>query len=108
MLPLQKHSGMVRTKSPHAVQNRQKNSKKNKVGYLVVPELSECVYNLVAKAWLAECEQYKPGMQIHHITDDGYDNRPENLIVLDEDIHRQMPRCGVKDDDYWPGKYDKK
>lgn len=81
---------------------------KNKLGYLVVPELSECVYNLVAKAWLSECGQYKPGMQIHHITDDGYDNRPENLIVLDEDIHRQMPRCGVKDDDYWPGKYDKK
>ena len=69
------------------------------------------VYRLVADAWLDGYKYYKPIGQIHHITNDGYDNRPENLIILNTFEHNKIPRDGKKDEnksDYYPGKYDKK
>ncbi len=43
------------------------------------------VYQMVADAWL-KGYTYNPynktNKQIHHITNGGYDNRPENLIMF--------------------------
>lgn len=51
------------------------------------------VYQMVADAWL-KGYTYNPynktNKQIHHITNDGYDNRPENLIILDNYTHREL------------------
>lgn len=84
------------------VKNPIKNAKtkffRNEYGYLHA-------YHLVADAWLTE--EYTHGKEIHHITNDGYDNRPENLIILDKDIHDKIPKDGRRDKDYRPGKYDK-
>ena len=63
-----------------------------------------CVYHMVADAWLEKDDEKTI---IHHITDDGYDNRPENLIWVSGDEHNQI-HLGKKDDHYQPGKYDKK
>ena len=38
------------------------------------------VYRLVADAWLVRPERGR--WAVHHISNDGYDNRPENLIYL--------------------------
>lgn len=43
---------------------------------------------MIANAWLTD--KYEPGMKIHHITDDGYDHCPENLILVSEDEHYQI------------------
>ena len=58
------------------------------IGYLKVKEnyvLSDSlVYQMVANAWLG----YKEGCGIiHHITNDGYDNRPENLVIVSKEEH---------------------
>lgn len=42
------------------------------------------VYRLVADAWLENYECYKSIGVIHHITNDGYYNRPENLVFLSD------------------------
>ena len=82
------------------------------IGYLKakIPGNKKClgpyVYQMVADAWLAE--EYKSGMQVHHITKDGYDNRPENLIIVSKEdhhnIHHKNGRYyrGNKKDDYKP------
>ena len=66
------------------------------------------VYQMVADAWLAD--KYEPGMEIHHITNDGYDNRPENLILVSATEHKKIhsDNYGKEDNEYEPGKYDKK
>lgn len=92
--------------------------KRKAVGYLIIenPITKEffklksknndylCVYHMVADAWL---EKDAEKTIVHHITDDGYDNRPENLIWVSGDEHKQI-HLGKKDDHYQPGKYDKK
>ena len=89
---------------------------KNKVGYLIaqIPGqtkfLEPYVYQMVADAWLKDYTydpDSKTNGQIHHITNDGYDNRPENLIFVSSDEHNQI-HFGKKDNNYQPGKYDKK
>lgn len=67
-----------------------------------------CVYHMVADAWLVD--KYEPGMEIHHITNDGYDNRPENLILVSATEHEKIHsgNYGKEDNEYEPGKYDKK
>lgn len=45
---------------------------------------SENIYIFVAKAFFSN---YKEGMHIHHINNNGYDCRPENLILLEKDQH---------------------
>lgn len=79
---------------------------RNKVGRLVPDGLNVCVYNLVAAAWLKGYIYGTTKGHIHHITNDGYDNRPENLILVSDDEHSQI-HYGKKDDNYKPGKYDK-
>ena len=58
------------------------------------------VYTLVADAWL----KYEPtkGIEIHHKSNDGYDNSPDNLIALDTDTHKEINHSGSKNDKY-PG-----
>lgn len=46
----------------------------------------EYVYAIVAAAWLGPRPK---GYITHHISDDGYDNRPCNLIYLPGDVHQK-------------------
>lgn len=57
------------------------------VGYLYVniDEKAVDVHKLVADAWL-KCDDDKH-YQVHHISNDGYDNSPWNLIYLKEEEH---------------------
>ena len=72
-------------------------------GYLVIdpekkyPELHKLVstgyprvYKLVAMAFLGKNEYEGDGSVIHHIDNNGYDNRPENLIWLTREEHNQI------------------
>ena len=61
------------------------------------------VYSMVADAWLDYDKKAK--LQIHHISNDGYDNSPTNLIALDADIHKQINHTGSKNDKYPGPKY---
>ena len=66
-------------------------------GYLVIdpekkyPELHEVayprVYKLVAMAFLGKNEYEGDCSVIHHIDNNGYDNRPENLVILSNAQH---------------------
>lgn len=75
--------------------------------------LGPYVYQMVADAWL-KGYTYNPynktNEQIHHITNDGYDNRPENLILVSATEHEKIHsgNYGKEDNEYEPGKYDKK
>jgi hypothetical protein len=46
----------------------------------------DTVYKMVAKVWLG----HRNGdvFDVHHITNNGYDNRVENLILVEESDHR--------------------
>lgn len=77
-------------------------------GYLFADGLSKDVFvhQLVALAWLAP-RNINGTIHVHHISNDGYDNRPENLILLTETEH--FEKLGHKkhsDPKYFPGKYD--
>lgn len=66
-------------------------------GYLVLNEhKSIYVYHLVAAAFLPN---YKEGMHVHHINNNGYDCRPENLILLEKGQHSIVHNFPVKGDD---------
>ena len=45
------------------------------------------VYKLVAMAFLGKDEYEGDGSVIHHIDNNGYDNRPENLVILSNAQH---------------------
>lgn len=49
------------------------------------------VYTLVAKAFLGKKEG--DGYDVHHIDNNGYDNRPENLILLTRTQHNAVHRA---------------
>lgn len=57
------------------------------VGYLYVntPEGAVDVHTLIADAWLLKCDDET--YQVHHISNDGYDNSPWNLIYLKKEEH---------------------
>ena len=58
-------------------------------GYLVVDITSPYpayVYQIVADAWL-DCPKEKD-MEIHHINNNGYDNRPQNLVYVLSTNHK--------------------
>lgn len=57
---------------------------------------SENIYIFVAKAFFSN---YKEGMHVHHINNNGYDCRPENLILLEKDQHSKVHGFPVKGDD---------
>jgi len=69
-----------------------------KYGYLFVnitPDISYEVYRLVAETWLdcpVENTQNSTGIiwTIHHITDNGFDNRPSNLLWMTDEDHQQL------------------
>lgn len=97
------------TKIDHKLFNSLIKQGKKHIGYLKarIPENKKClgpyVYQMVADAWLEDYAYNKTNKQIHHITNDGYDNSPENLIVLDDSTHSMIPKNGEKDDlDYHP------
>lgn len=82
---------------------------KTRIGYLKATGLGLYVYQMVADAWFPD---YTYGastdQEIHHITNDGYDNRPQNLIILSKSAHSQINNAiSTPDKDYHPGKYDK-
>lgn len=100
-------------------------NQENHIGYLLakIPDaikknvrheyFGPYVYQMVADAWL-KGYTYNPynktNKQIHHITNDGYDNRPENLILVSATEHKKIHsgNYGKEDNEYEPGKYDKK
>lgn len=65
---------------------------RNDIGYLVIKGNTP-VHRLVASAWLKKPKKkYKNYIKngkyhVHHISNDGYDNTPFNLIYLPEEIH---------------------
>lgn len=75
-------------------------------GYLVMKDYTRpaeykfdsttCVYRFVAAAFLPN---YKKGMHVHHINNNGYDCRPENLILLTPPQHSKVHGFPVKGDD---------
>ncbi len=68
-------------------------------GWLIVPELNnEYLYRLIAAAWLGN---KLSGYEIHHISNDGYDCSPQNLIYLFKCDHDKIPSNGkIKDKKY--------
>ena len=61
------------------------------IGWLRVDNIA--VHRLVASAWLKKPKKKyknyneKDEYHVHHISNDGYDNTPFNLIYLPEEIH---------------------
>jgi hypothetical protein len=51
---------------------------------------SAYVYRLVAETWCEKPNDTK-GWQVHHISNNGYDNRPDNLIWIKDEIHKKIP-----------------
>jgi hypothetical protein len=50
------------------------------------------VYRFVAEVW-CECPfEDSVGWQVHHISNDGNDNTPENLIWIKESSHNKIPK----------------
>lgn len=97
-------------------------NKENHIGYLLakIPDaikrnvhheyFGPYVYQMVADAWLEDYIYDETEGHIHHITNDGYDNRPENLILVSATEHKKIHsgNYGKEDNEYKPGKYDKK
>ena len=78
------------------INGQMKKQYQKQYGYLyvnVTPDISYEVYRLVAETWL-DCP-VEDTLEIsghlwyvvHHITDNGFDNRPSNLIWCTNDIH---------------------
>lgn len=59
-----------------------------KIGYLVLEDKNlrrDYVYSMVAFTFLSKIEG--DGYHVHHITNNGYDNRVENLVLLNREEH---------------------
>ena len=48
------------------------------------------VYRIVAETWCPCPSRDSTGWEVHHISNDGYDNTPGNLIWLKSDAHRKI------------------
>lgn len=62
--------------------------KDEKIGYVTLSDNNlrhDYIYNFVAFTFLGKIEG--DGMHVHHITNDGYYNTTENLILLTKDEH---------------------
>ena len=61
---------------------------KPKIGYLVLEDKNlrqDYVYSFVASTFLGKIEG--DGYHVHHITNNGYDNSVENLVLLNREEH---------------------
>ena len=79
---------------------------KPKIGYLVLEDKNlrrDYVYSMVAFTFLDKIEG--DGYQVHHITNNGYDNRSENLVLLTQEEHSYVHgfEIGGQDDKYGAG-----
>ena len=91
-------------------------NQENHIGYLIakIPDtikknvrheyFGPYVYQMVADAWLEDYIYDETEGQIHHITNDGYDNRPENLILVSATEHKKIHsgNYGKEDNEYEP------
>ena len=64
---------------------------KNRRGYLYIKiddiiNCPELVYRFVAETW-CQCPNILEKWEVHHISNNGYDNRPNNLIWLRKGWH---------------------
>ena len=62
--------------------------KDEKTGYVTLSDKSlrkDYIYNFVAYTFLGKIES--DGMHVHHITNDGYYNTTDNLVLLTKDEH---------------------
>ena len=78
--------------------------KDEKIQYVTLADENlrqDYVYNFVAYTFLGKIEG--DGMHVHHITNDGYYNTTENLILLTQDEHSYVHGFKVGG-----GKYDKR
>jgi hypothetical protein len=48
------------------------------------------VYRFVAETW-CQCPDDTQGWEVHHISNNGYDNRPDNLIWIKREAHGKIP-----------------
>ncbi|GAB6392982.1 MAG: HNH endonuclease [Treponematales bacterium] len=48
------------------------------------------LYRLVAETWCEFLGEDTVGWEAHHISNDGYDNRPENVIWIKKEEHQQV------------------
>ena len=89
------------------VEEYQNNLYKTHIGYLQIKKndnkdlwkiLKEnYVYQVVAKVWLIKPENECQNCiyEVHHITNDGYNNRPENLIYLTLCQHNKVHSSNI-------------
>ncbi len=63
--------------------------KRNGIGYVgvYIGDCKKLVYELVAETF---CGPRPDGAIIHHKSDDGYDNRPKNLVYILPAVHRKI------------------
>ena len=69
-------------------QGKIQKQKDEKTGYVTLADdnlRKDYIYNFVAYTFLDKIEG--DGMHVHHITNDGYYNTTENLILLTQDEH---------------------
>jgi hypothetical protein len=48
------------------------------------------VYRIIAETWCVCPSENLSGWEVHHITNDGYDNTPANLIWIKGDAHKKI------------------
>jgi hypothetical protein len=65
--------------------NKNENIKK---AWEAIEKEDDTVYKMVAKVWLGH--RNDDGFDVHHITNNGYDNRIENLILVKVDDHHKI------------------
>jgi hypothetical protein len=58
--------------------------------YLYVLNKKYKLYRLVAETWCERPEGETKGLQVHHISNNGFDNRVDNLLWLTPELHRQI------------------
>jgi hypothetical protein len=67
----------------------------NGKGYLYIKvkhiiDYPEFVYRFVAETW-CQCSNVLDRWEVHHISNNGYDNRPSNLIWVRKGWHTKIP-----------------
>jgi len=58
--------------------------------YIHLDEYKYSVYRFVAETWCLCVDIDSNGWQVHHISNDGYDNTPGNLLWIKSDAHKEI------------------